>query len=142
VDAALKARDLDRHSLLSKNKTPQNSTYHPHDQSMRKMLHQNWDFLGKSQTTEFLHKKHLMCGYRRPKNLRDILMRANIPAKVGDEQADPNHLLLSTINEAQEEPKIQTGPPPIPFVKNPFWIFLSQQLVLQRSTTLKVTPPQ
>ena len=58
-------------------------------------------------------------------------MRANIPAKVGDEQADPNHLLLSTINEAQEEPKIQTGPPQIPFFKNPFWIFVSQQLVVQ-----------
>ena len=69
-------------------------------------------------------------------------MRANIPAKVGDEQADPNHLLLSTINEAQEEPKIQTGPLPIPFVKNSFWTFLSQQLVVQRSTTPKVTPPQ
>ena len=41
-------------------------------------------------------------------------MRANIPAKVGDEQADPNHLLLSTIDEAQEEPKIQTGPPANP----------------------------
>jgi hypothetical protein len=120
VDAALKARDLDRSYLLSKNKTPQNkdeddiffiSTYHPHDQSMRKMLHQNWAFLGKSQTTDFLHKKHLMCGYRRPKNLRDMLMRANIPAKVGDEQADPNHLLLSTIDEAQEEPKIEIGTP-------------------------------
>jgi hypothetical protein len=63
------------------------------------MIHQNWDFLGKIQTTEFLHKKHLMCGYRHPKNLRDTLMRANIPAKSGDEEADPHHLLLYAVVE-------------------------------------------
>jgi hypothetical protein len=61
------------------------------------MIHRNWDFLGKSQTTEFLHKKRLMCGYRRPKNLRDILVKANVPVKPGDEQADPQHSLLTPI---------------------------------------------
>ena len=30
-----------------------------------------------------------MCGYRRPKNLRDILVRAKVPNKAGDELADP-----------------------------------------------------
>ena len=51
--------------------------------------------LGRSPTTDFVHKRHLMCGYRRPKNLRDHLVTAKIPYKAGDEAADPNHLLAT-----------------------------------------------
>jgi hypothetical protein len=105
LEAAFKARALDRNELLSITHTKDTknldsdsvfliSTYHPHEQSMKDMIHKNWDFLGKSQTTDFLYKKHVMCGYRRPKNLRDILMNAKVPVKPGDERADANHQLL------------------------------------------------
>ena len=68
VDAAFKARDLDRDHLLSKThaKSAKDvddifliSTGHPHDQSMWIMIHRNWDFWGKSQTNDFLHKKNI-----------------------------------------------------------------------------------
>ena len=58
--------------------------------------------LGKSPTTSFLHKRELICGYRRPKNLRDILVRAAIPYRQGDERANPQFV-------PQEEPRIPSG---------------------------------
>ena len=36
-------------------------------------------------------EKKLRMGYRRPKNLRDILIRANLPRKPGDELCDPTY---------------------------------------------------
>ena len=67
------------------------TTYHPHDSSLRRIVHNNWSFLGRSSTTTFLHEKKLMCGYRRPKNLRNHLMKAQVPYKKGDETVDPEH---------------------------------------------------
>jgi hypothetical protein len=101
-EAALSAHAQDRAVLLNKINAPKKSssstddvflisTYHPHDDTLRDLIFQHWDFRGKSQTTEFLHKKHVMCGYHR---LRDILMKANVPPLPGDERADPNHLAL------------------------------------------------
>jgi hypothetical protein len=104
-EAALHARSLDRTQLLlpkCKSTDPDQdrvfliSTYNPHDSTLRDLTHKNWDILGKSQTTEFLHNKKLMCGYRRPKNLRDILTRASIPHIEGDEQSDPTYVRSDT----------------------------------------------
>ena len=77
------------------------TTYHPHDNFLRTLIHNNWDMLGRSPTTDLLHQKHLMSGYRRPKNLRDLLVRAQLPPKEGDYLEDPQHL---DIPEPQPEP--------------------------------------
>ena len=80
------------------------TTFHPADHNLREIVKGNWDMLGKSPTTSFIHKKELVCGYRRPKNLRDLLVRAAIPYRQGDELANPSFV-------PQEEP---IPPPEVP----------------------------
>jgi hypothetical protein len=77
--------------------------YNPNFQDLRKITYGNWDMLGKSPTTEFIYEKKLMCAYRRPKNLRDLLVRANIPFKEGDDDTRPNRLESQPNREAIEE---------------------------------------
>ena len=115
-EAAIKARCLDRNDLLSThhNHTKDDgdkvfliTTYHPHDNSLKDVVYKNWDMLGRSVTTDFIHKRHLMCGYRRPKNLRDLLMRAKIPYLPGDEVFDPKfdpNLTTLNLPVTHEEP--------------------------------------
>ena len=67
------------------------TTFHPSDNNVRDIAYRNWDMLGKSETTYFLYEKKLRMSYRRPKNLRDILIRANLPRKPGDELCDPTY---------------------------------------------------
>ena len=110
-EAATLARNKDRSSMLTPGRGKQEddmkdkvfliTTFHPTDHSVRTIVFNNWDLLGKSPTTSFLHEKRLMVGYRRPKNLREFLVRANVPYKLGDEGAVPesmkyeiNHRLL------------------------------------------------
>jgi hypothetical protein len=64
--------------------------YNPNFHDLRHIIYGNWDMLGKSPATEFLYEKHLMMAYRRPKNLRDLLVSANIPYKEGDEETRPD----------------------------------------------------
>jgi hypothetical protein len=54
------------------------TTYHPNDRILPEIVHANWDLLGKGLTTSFLHKSRPLVAYRRPPNLRDILVRADI----------------------------------------------------------------
>jgi hypothetical protein len=113
-EAAILVRDLERHTLLHPpvdETTPKNvgdifliSTYHPHTQFLREMVFKNWKLLGKSPTTDFIHKKHVLCGYRRPKNLRDLLVRAQVPQKQGDELADPTYVATPPPPEIQATP--------------------------------------
>ena len=99
--AALLARRKDRHVLLQDNqndtKTEEDrifliTRYNPNDSSLKDIIFQNWDILGTSTTTSHVFKKKLMIGYRRPKNLRDLLVRADIPPLPEDEgfQNKPN----------------------------------------------------
>ena len=55
-----------------------------------RIVRHNWDLLGKSPSSSFIHERKLVCGYRRPKNLMDRLVRANIPFTQGDERARPD----------------------------------------------------
>ena len=50
---------------------------------LRKQVESTWDLLGRSCTTRFIRDKTLVVGYRRPKNLRDLLVRARLP-KLGE----------------------------------------------------------
>jgi len=68
------------------------TTYHPHDNSLKDLIYHNWEILGKSQATEALYHKKLRCGYRRPKNLRDILVRAKVKRLPEDNQLDPSYV--------------------------------------------------
>ncbi len=96
-EALFQAQQRDRKTLLAykpKNEKKENTlylttTYHPHNSLIRDIVKNNWDILGKNNTTDFLHKKKLICGYRRPKNLRDTLMRAKVPPLKGDETLNP-----------------------------------------------------
>jgi hypothetical protein len=38
----------------------------------------NWDLFGKSPATSFLQGRKLMVGYRRPKKLREFIVRAKV----------------------------------------------------------------
>jgi hypothetical protein len=101
-EAAIMARRKDRGELLN----PQNNsgvgntqekvflinTFHPSDHSLREIVHKNWNILGGNPSTEFIFDRKLVVGYRRPKNLRDILVRALIPFREGDEVADPDFI--------------------------------------------------
>jgi hypothetical protein len=99
-EAAILARRQERETLLNKQKEPKGkqdnvfliTTYHPTDNTVRDVVRKNWDLLGKSPTTQFLQNKRLLCGYRRPKNIRDHLVRAAIPYIEGDELNDPGHV--------------------------------------------------
>ena len=117
-EAALQARGLNRNELLAiKDKeTPPNdkvfliTTFHPQDNTLREIFFENWKQLGRSPTTDFIHRKKLMCGYRRPKNLRDILVRAKVPYVPGDEAADPNHFLAQAHDIPEPDPDSPTTP--------------------------------
>ena len=49
----------------------------------------------------YLHDKKLVCGYRRPKNLRDLLMKAKVDPLDSDKQNNPFH-------KQQEETPVMT----------------------------------
>jgi hypothetical protein len=95
--AVLKARRLDRQSILKpKDKTENKdklerpvlvTTYHPHDNTLKNIVGKNWDLLGKSTTTTFLHQHKPLLSYKRPKSLLDILVKADIRTKDQIEQA-------------------------------------------------------
>jgi hypothetical protein len=66
--------------------------------------------LGRSPTTDFIYQRKLMCGYRRPKNLSQYLIRANIPFKEGDEYARPDYVQPEHRNEAKEATAVAEAP--------------------------------
>jgi hypothetical protein len=91
--AILKARRLDRAELIKpKNKSPlkdkQNENknilitdFHPTDNTVKNIVQENWDLLGKSLNTIPLFKNRPITGYRRPKNLKDLLVKAEVRTK-------------------------------------------------------------
>ena len=104
-EAAIKARRLDRNELLSP-PTPTISndedpmvlitTYHPRDETVKSIVTENWDIMGKSTLTSFLRNKKCLTGYRRPKNLRDLLVRSKLPTLTNNSQPGPTNTLLLT----------------------------------------------
>ena len=90
-DALIKARRLNRDELLQKKSQKTNSegenqnilvtTYHPNDNTLVDIVNANWDMLGRSLNTSFLNKHRPRLAYRRPPNLRDLLVKADISLK-------------------------------------------------------------
>ena len=100
LQAALLARGLNRQDLLARTDKVENdeeqvfliTTYHPHNQFVPDTVRKNWEILGRNQTTEELLKRKLVCGFRRPPNLRNILCTARVRRLRGDEVADPQYV--------------------------------------------------
>ena len=65
------------------------TTYHPNDNQFNQIIRNNWDVLGRNHTTQHLYKHTLVSGFRRPKNLRDILCKAAVTRKADDQKVDP-----------------------------------------------------
>ena len=65
------------------------TNYHPNDNTLSEIVRKNWDILGQSAHTEYMYKKKLVVGYKRPKNLRDTLVNSGMPRQAGDEAVDP-----------------------------------------------------
>ena len=116
-EAIALARSKNRNDLLN---PPQNNTqtkkkdnsvflittYHPDYQFLPKQVKNNWPLLGRNITTEFLYKKRLICGYRRPPNLRDLLMKAKVPQKPGDTINDPTFKPAAPTTTAATKPNL------------------------------------
>ncbi len=54
-------------------------TYCPEFNEAIKIVKSNWDLLKRSSATKVLADKRVICGHRRPKNLKDHLVRAKLP---------------------------------------------------------------
>ena len=90
------------------------TTYHPTDHALRKIVFDNWDLLGRSPTTSGLHERKLMMGYRRPRNLKELLVKASIPYKDGDDSNRPEGFVPPGLpvveNLAPTQPQTRVGP--------------------------------
>ena len=69
------------------------TTYHPNGRILGSIVNQNWDMLDKSSSTREVLDWKIVQGFRRPKNIRDILVRALVrnPMDVADKP--PKHLV-------------------------------------------------
>ena len=81
------------------------TTFEPAQDVLRSITQNNWDYLGKSPTTQFLHQKRIMMGYRRPKNLRDLLVKADCSL--------PKNFKVPAQTEARINFLRGTNPPPL-----------------------------
>ena len=82
----MKASEKPRVDLLTKKPEPAQTavpnilvtTYNPGFLGLKKVVTSNWDLLGKSCTTRSIHRVPLLAAFRRPKNLKDTLVRAKL----------------------------------------------------------------
>ena len=85
----LKAQNMDRNSLIhppapqsAPNTEPQVfavTTFHPSFKDFRNIITENWDHLSRSPATRDMHTSKIIFGNRRPKNLREHLVKAKLP---------------------------------------------------------------
>ena len=59
------------------------TSYTPQCNELPTLVKKNWGIVQRSSTTKNLAKRRLVVAYRRPKNLRDILVRAKLPDNNG-----------------------------------------------------------
>ena len=85
--AFLQALHSDRATLLKHDKEKEAqenvnilvSTYNPGFRGLRPLVQNNWDILGRSCSTRKIHQNRLIAAYKKPKNLKDLLVRAKLP---------------------------------------------------------------
>ena len=56
------------------------TTYNPAYDGLRSQVLMTWDLLDRSSSTRQIHSLGLQVGYRRPKNLRDMLVKSKLPS--------------------------------------------------------------
>ena len=89
IEAFNKALNTERSTLLKqKDKRDKGTdsnilvtTYNPGYHGLKKVVQDNWDILGRSCTTRNIHRKKVLTSFRRPKSLKDLLVRAKLPKK-------------------------------------------------------------
>lgn len=52
------------------------TTFHPGFKGLRPLIHENWNVLGGSYKTTYLHDRKLVAGLRKPTNIRDLVVTA------------------------------------------------------------------
>ena len=70
------------------------------------MVSKKWDLLGKSCTTRSIHRVPLLAAFRRPTNLKDILVRAKL--RQPEPQREPNTNVCLRPNTCRYCPKLNT----------------------------------
>ena len=115
--AALKARRLDRASLLLPKPTNKNKedkhilicTFNPTQNTLPPIIRNNWSFLGKSSNTLSTFNTPMITAYRRPQNLRDVLVRAAVPRRSTQPMQNKATTLEfpTTISSLKKQSKIQ-----------------------------------
>ena len=103
TDAYKRAKSKDQKELLRPNNKENKSgdkcemsiflttTYSPDFGGLKHQVESTWDLLDRASTTRSLHNKGLTVGYRRPKNLRDILVQARLPSEVALGHGEDKH---------------------------------------------------
>ncbi|MCP3929684.1 MAG: GIY-YIG nuclease family protein, partial [Bacteroidetes bacterium] len=108
VQAFELAKSKSRTELLNKPKIEEKldnqtvyltTTHHPSSNFVPNLVRKNWPILGRNNTTMFLHNKKLISGYRRPKNLRDLLMRAKVAPLADDSEVNPYFIHEANVAE-------------------------------------------
>ena len=89
LDSMMHAWNNDRIELLNKESTETGQAesekiflttcYNQKYGGLHDQVESTWDLLGRSCSTRFIREKNLVVGYRRPKNMRDLLVRARLP---------------------------------------------------------------
>ena len=125
-EAFLKALRKDRASLLEPKASTESeaspnilvTTYNPGFRGLKTVVDKNWDLLGKSCTTRAIHREQVIGAFKRPKNLRDYLMKARlalektvIPPDAGNRCLHPNRPAKCL--------RHYLGEPPLPYW---FWL--------------------
>ena len=115
TEAMIRARRQERQSLLIPNKKRDSrdndtvilvTTYHPTEKTLVNTTRKNWNMLGKSPNTDHLFQKRLLIGYRRPKNLKDLLVRSTL--RPLPENTTPGTKARDLLFPQQKEGKKQT----------------------------------
>ena len=108
--ASLRSRD---ELLAPKNATDKQTvpnvlvtTYNPGFLGLQKVVTNNWDILGKSCTTRPIHKNSVITAFKRPKNLKDYLVRAKLK-KSKDQPTESTSCCLRP-NSCRYCPKLNT----------------------------------
>ena len=71
-------------NLEKKNETYLTCTFRPNYQKVPKIVKKNLNILARSATTKELHRSQLKIGYKHPKNLREMLVRAKTDYHPGE----------------------------------------------------------
>ena len=89
TEAFLRAEAKERSQLLRPKETPKKedkekdpiyltTTYNPVYNGLSKQVRKTWDLLDRASSTRDLHDRSVRIGYRRPKNLKDILVKTKL----------------------------------------------------------------